>query len=129
MAITVKQLEAQVKELQAALAGVLGREVVQTAYDPTAQQPDFIAHGSPEHAALLGLVEVDGASDDDFITYTSLNSKHTFRLEDQVTAFMHFADPMQVAKLTLRQKVSELEAGVPPVPDNAPKLWVPTFVP
>ncbi|MCJ7555941.1 MAG: hypothetical protein MUP90_03380, partial [Gammaproteobacteria bacterium] len=47
------------------------------------------------------------------------------RLEDEVTPFMSYADPAKIAKLVLRQKVSEFQAGAPQVPANAPSRWTP----
>jgi hypothetical protein len=126
---TVKELEKRVEQLQALFVQITGRTAIPTDYDPKEHPPDYVEHGSDRHAALLGLVEVDGEVSDEFIVYTSPDSGRMFRLEDQITAFMHYPDPMQVARLVLRQKVSELEAGVPPVPKNAPDLWVPAFVP
>ena len=86
---------------------------------------DYIAFGSPEHAAFLGIIEVDGNSADGRITYTSTGTKKTYMLEDEITPFMSFSDPSQVARLVLRQKVSTFEAGPPKVPANAPPLWQP----
>jgi len=91
---------------------------------------DYIAFGSEQHAAFLGLVQVaDEAQAGDFLTYKSDKTGQVWRLEDEVTPFMTFPDPRQVAALVLRQKVSTLEAGPPPVPDSAPAMWQPADEP
>ena len=91
---------------------------------------DYIAFGSDAHAAFLGLVEVtDEAQAGDFLSYKSEKSGKVWRLEDEVTPFMTFPDPRQVAALVLRQKVSTLEAGPPPVPASAPPMWQPADEP
>lgn len=89
---------------------------------------DYIAHGSPEHAVFLGLVtveDVEAAREMGFIVYTSPETDAIYRLDDQITPFMHYPDPMQVAKLVLMQKVNSLESGKPEPPVNAPSMWVP----
>ena len=79
--------------------------------------------------ALLGLAYVEKGDEGEFITLEGKDGK-VYRLVDEVTAFMHFHDPRQVARLTLRQKVGELEAGAPPVPSYADApLWRPDPVP
>jgi hypothetical protein len=85
---------------------------------------DYIEFGSPAHLVLLGLVEVEPGDEDIYITCESKGK--TYRLEDEITAFVHCHDPKQVAALTLRQKISEFEAGRPTVPSfaDAP-LWTP----
>lgn len=90
---------------------------------------DYIAFGSKEHAAFLGLIQIKEGQTGDFLTYKSETSGTIWRLEDEVTPFMTFPDPKQVAALVLRQKVSELEAGAPPVPTDAPPMWQPADEP
>lgn len=90
---------------------------------------DYIAFGSDLHAAFLGLIEVQEGEAGDFLTYKSEKSGKLYRLEDEVTPFMTFPDPRQVAALVLRQKVSELEAGPPPIPADAPPMWRPADEP
>jgi len=122
---TVNELQAQIEALTKLLAqhGIV-------APAPAATRPelrgDYIAFGSPQHAAFLGLVEVKKDEDTtDFITHTSHKTGKVYRLEDQVTPFMTFPDPKQVAALVLRQKVSVLDFGPPPVPEDAPPMWRP----
>ena len=127
---TNKELEAQLRELQK-LVGEYGIvPPTQEAVKPE-DRADYIKHGSPDHAAFLGLVGVEDrkvAEEEGFLTYTSPNTKLTYRLEDQVTPYMTYPDPGQVAKLTLRQKVSSLENGKPPIPEGAPPMWRPIEV-
>lgn len=129
---TNKQLQAQIEELRRVLAQHGITDVVQPALDP-AERADYIAFGSPEHAAFLGLVEVedvDKAEADGRIVHTSPRTGKNYRLEDQVTPFMHYPDPMQVARLVLQQKVSSFEAPPPEPPPDAPDIWRPVdFVP
>jgi hypothetical protein len=124
---TNKQLQAEIEGLRQLLAQHGITDVIRPVTDPT-ERADYIAFGSPEHAAFLGLVEiedVDKAEADGHITYTSPKTGTAYRLEDQVTPFMHYPDPMQVAKLVLQQKVSSFESGPPQVPKDAPPMWEP----
>ena len=111
-------LEAQLKRL-----GI----TIDEAAEPGAPQPDYIGHGSPEHMTMIGLLQVDDLSEvrEGEPVYTSPKTKKTYRLEDPITAFVHFPDPMQVASLVLRQKVSVIEGGAPTAPPDAPPLWRP----
>lgn len=124
---TNRELEQRVKDLERLLTsrGIVAR--------PTAQSTDdvdqnYIAFGSEKHAVLLGILPVEDVAateaGGDYV-YTSPKTSKAYRLEDQVTAFMHYPDPAQVARLVLRQRVSVLEAGPPPPPENAPALWNP----
>lgn len=90
-------------------------------------QPDYVQHGSAQHMAMIGLLEVgkDEQHIDGSPVYTSPTTGKTYRLEDPVTPFMSFPDPLQVAQLVLRQKVSVIEGGAPTVPPDAPPLWRP----
>jgi hypothetical protein len=79
---------------------------------------------------LIEVEDVDKAEADGHIVHTSPKTGTVYCLEDQVTPFMHYPDPMQVARLVLQQKVSEFEAGLPPVPEGAPSMWQPVdYVP
>ena len=125
MATKQQRLEQRIEELEQTL-----RSFGMTAAPPdAAERPedraDYIAFGSPEHAAFLGLIEVGETDVDGRITHTSSNTGTTYCLEDEVTPFMTFPDPLQIARLVLRQKVSEFEAGPPTVPANAPPMWRP----
>ena len=91
---------------------------------------DYVEYGSPTHAALLGIIivdDLDQAAEDGYYTAKGSNGTY-YRLEDQVSPFMQYPDPAQVAKLTLRQKVSTLESGKPPIPEDAPPMWRPIEV-
>lgn len=124
---TTKQLQAQLDEMRQLLAAY-GIRAPATGADGPGKRPDHITFGSPEHAVSLGLVILgEGEEAEGRMTYASRETGRVYCLEDEVTAFMHFPDPKQVAKLTLRQKVAEFEAGSPPVPANAPPLWQPAF--
>jgi hypothetical protein len=124
----VKALQAQVAELQRTLA----QNGIRPPLPPVERgtdRADYIAFGSKEHAAFLGLIEVKEGQGGDFLVYKSETSGKAWRLEDEVTPFMTFPDPRQVAALVLRQKVSELEAGSPPAPADARPMWQPADEP
>jgi len=123
-----KELEQRLADLErlVAQAGIVAPRPEWTR-DVTSR-PDYVEFGSERHMALLGLVEVedpDAAKEEGYIVHRSPRTGRIFRLEDQVTAFMNYPDPAQVARLVLTQKVNVLEAGKPPVPENAPPLWNP----
>ena len=123
-----KSLQAQIDELRAQMARLGISLPVEPAMRPE-DRADYIAFGSPEHAMFLGLIEVEDvekAKADGHIVHTSAQTGNSYRLEDQLTPFMHYPDPMQVAKLVLRQKVSSFESGPPEVPADAPAMWVPS---
>lgn len=87
---------------------------------------DYIAHGSPEHATFLGLVEVQGNGNGEYQTFTG-SKKRAYRLDDELLGMKVFpgVDPEKATSALLRQKVGELEAGVPPIPETAPPMWRP----
>lgn len=119
-----RELEQRIKQLEATLAQFVGRPP-ELAVAPE-DRADYIAFGSDDHATFLGLIKL--ASDEEAdgrMTYTSRKTEQMYCLEDEVTPFMHFHDPRQVAELTLRQKVSVLESVPPEVPEDAPPMWVP----
>lgn len=117
MADRLAMLEAQLKRL-----GIVAEDP-----DEPRKQPDHVEHGSAKHMAMIGLLEVgkDEEHIDGSPVYTSPTTGKSYRLEDPVTPFMHFPDPLQVAGLVLRQKVSVIEGGAPTVPPDAPPLWRP----
>lgn len=91
------------------------------------RNPDYVPFGSEMHRRLLGLVVVEEGDDvQEFQTYTSKDTGTTYRLDDEISLFERYADPKAAISIVLRQKVAELEAGPPPIPDNAPPLWVPS---
>ncbi len=96
--------------------------------DPVVGQADYIAHGSPQHAAFLGLVEAK-EGDISLITFTSPRTGKKYRLEDEMGATRYFPhiDPDKAVLLTLQQKVNELE--IPPtVPEDAQQPFRPEVV-
>ncbi len=131
---SVKQLEAQLAAMTALLAahgirepGAVGRSQKKNA--------DFVDYGSPEHRIFLGLIEVEKedlpeARDEyGYLIHRSKTSGKHFRLEDEITQFLAYPDPAQVALLVLRQKVSSFECGPPQVPADAPALLRTDLVP
>lgn len=127
----VKELEARIRELEAAMAA-RGISVVGASPAEDGPRPDYVEFGSPQHAALLGLVEVaEGDDTSDYATYTSPDSGRTFRLSDEYEPARTFPamDPEKSARIILRQKVGSLESGRPPVPDHAPDMWKPRDMP
>jgi len=121
MASRIEQLEAQLTQLK----GLLQARGIFTPSLPRTdkERADYVEWGSERHMALLGLVEVEPGDEVDYITHASQGK--TYRLEDEVTPFMGYADPGKIAKLVLRQKVSVFQAGAPKVPAGAPSLWTP----
>ncbi len=117
------ELREQVEALQSILAA--HGLVPPTPVNPTGSA-DYIAHGSPDHATHLGLIEVgDGEEDADFITFKSRETGKTYRLEDEITGFVQYPNPEKAARLVLRQKIGSFESGPPQVPPGAPPLWQP----
>ena len=128
---TVKELEAQIRELRSIMEAqgirAPGRAVVEEG-----PRPDYVAFGSPEHAAFLGLIEVkDGEDASDYFTFTSPDTEKTYRLADEYEPVRNFPamDPAKAARMILRQKVGALESGPPPIPEDAPSMWRPRDVP
>jgi len=106
-------------------AGLLPRQTAEHA-------PDFIAYGSPQHATMLGLVEIapaelEQAKKDGYTLYTSPRTGKVYRLEDEIHALQYVpgVDPRQAMLIVLRQKISSLESGPPQVPANAPPMFNP----
>lgn len=120
----IDELQAQVEALQTLLA--MHGLVPPAPVDDTGRA-DYIEFGSPEHAAFLGVIEVDPDSQDakDYITFVSRESGKMYRLEDEITNFIQYPDPAKAALLVLRQKVASLESGPPQVPASAPPMWRP----
>lgn len=90
-------------------------------------QTDYIEHGSPEHAAFLGLVPVNGDERDKLFThYTSQKTGNVYRLEDELAAAAMYSalDTDKAIMLVLRQKVNELE-NKPEVPADALPMFQP----
>jgi predicted RNA binding protein with dsRBD fold (UPF0201 family) len=128
---TNKELQEQIEGLRKLLEQHGIADAARFVTDPT-ERADYIAFGSPKHAAFLGLVKVDDverAKADGYIVYTSPKTDDSYRLEDQVTPFMHYPDPKQVAVLVLQQKVSSFEAPPPGPSPDAPPMWDPDLIP
>jgi len=131
---TQKQMQAQIDRLQAQVAALLGQREPPQPLE-LADRPDYIAHGSPEHATFLGLIEVpeheiDNAKADKYVLYASRKTGKTYRLQDELTILRHYPgiDPDKAAMVVLRQKISEFESGQPEPYENAPEMWQPAPV-
>ncbi len=120
-----KELETKLRDVLMTLEAHGIRKPVERA-EKAEDRGDYIEFGSDKHAAFLGLVPAK-PGDEERITYTSPRTQKTFALEDEVTQFMHYPDPKQVAGLVLQQKVNVLESE-PTVPEGAPPMWRPIEV-
>ena len=126
---TTRELEQRLADLTALLehSGIIVPR--QSAREPQ-ERADYIEHGSPEHAAFMGLVplaqdEIEQAETDGYVTY--VGKKGHYRLEDEIAALglVPGVDPEKAARVVLRQKVGAFESGVPKVPENAPAMFRP----
>jgi len=122
----IQELEERIAALTTRLAQAgITIEPNQGAVDLT-DRSDYIAHGSVEHEALLGLVRCQSEKDEvGRIVYESPKTGIRYMLEDEITPYLNFSDPRQVALLTLRSKVSVIDAGPVKVPDWAEPLHMP----
>ena len=84
-------------------------------------QPDFVAHGSEQHANLL---QIRPATDEDKYVVKGKGGK-SWTLMD-TTAFGPQATEAYITEV-LRQKVSELDAGPPQTQSEDP--WAPGYCP
>lgn len=124
----IDELTAQVKQMEALLEAHGIRQPVDAL--PATERPDYIAHGSPEHAQFLGLVEAEkGDGMETISTFTSAGTGKIYRLEDELGAIRHYPgiDPEKAVRLILQQKINELETK-PGVPDDAPPMFKPAAV-
>jgi len=128
---TTKQMQAQIDRLEAQIAALIGVRAQPLSKEPT-ERPDYIAHGSAEHAAFLGLIivpddESESAREDHYVLFTSRDTGKTYRLLDEITILRHYPsiDPEKAALIVLRQKVNEIESGVPEIDETAPEMWQP----
>lgn len=89
------------------------------------ERADYIEHGSPDHAQFLGLVKAGKGEEEEFTVYKG------WRLNDELSPLRFFpgVDPDKAIRAVLRQLVGELEAGRPPVPQDAPPMWTPVDEP
>ena len=120
---TTKELTEELRALKALLAAH-GIAPTEAATQNVEDRADYIPHGSDKHARFLGLVPTEPDDKDHDHTYTSPESLKTYALEDEIMQFLHYANPGQAAKSTLRQKVNVLE-GKPEVPADALPMWEP----
>ena len=124
----IDELAAQVEALQRVLAQHGIRPPAEEI--PAEHRPDYIGHGTLEHAQILGLVEVaEGDKTVCLAQYTSPRTGRTFRLEDEMGAIRHYPgiDPAKAVALVLQQKVNELEIK-PEVPADAPAPFKPAAI-
>ena len=118
MATKLQAVQDELAQLKRMLAGLgIGAPAPLLASDK--DRADYIEHGSEKHAVLLGLVKAEPDDESLYVVHDG------YRLEDEITAYTHHHNPAQVALLTLRQKISELKAGKPPISTNAPPIWTP----
>jgi hypothetical protein len=122
---TTNELQTEIAWMRGSLkqAGLLPKEKLD-------HEPDYIPHGSPQHATMLGLVEVtdlDQAKKDVYTLYTSPRTGKVYRLEDEIRALQYVpgVEPEKAMLVVLRQKVNGLESGAPQVPANAPPMFNP----
>lgn len=112
-----------------ALKGLLAQAgIFQPVRQESSHAPDYIAHGSTEHAAFLGLAEVEDvaqAERDGYTVYTSPRTGKAWRLEDEIGVMRFYpgVDPNKAIILVLRQKVNVIESGPPPAPKDAPTMF------
>jgi len=125
---TNAELEQRVRQLEALLnrAGLVEHP---RSEDPR-DRADYIAFGSPEHAAFLGLVLLDEGEPTPQGQRHVIESRTTgqlYCLEDELGAMKFYPGLSldEVAPVVLQQKINCLEGGQPPVPDNAPTMWTP----
>lgn len=125
-----KLVQQQAEQIEI-LSNTLGIRITQTA-SKVEDRADYIKHGSDEHAAFLGLIEVKEkdlakAQENQYYIYQSPTTGKHWRLEDELKVISAFpnVDPEKIVITYLRQKINELESGRPPIPDKAPSLHVP----
>ena len=126
---TTKELETRVRQLEALLAQVgLSAEAAPPAAPE--ERADYIAFGSPEHAAFLGLILLDDEEQaEERVTYRSRATGQLYCLEDERGAMYLCPAGLtlrEAATIVLREKVSAFESGPVTVPEDAPPMWTPT---
>lgn len=128
---TNAQLQEQIRKLEEAMARA-GIRLPGAAPRRPEERADYIAFGSPEHMAFLGLIEVQEGDDaSDYVTVASRDTGKVYRLEDELGVAQRNPnlDPEKVARLVLRQKIAVFEAGPVKVPEDAPPLFNPEGAP
>lgn len=126
----IEELQEQVAKLSQTLLAY-GLRPPLPEIQAAADRPDYIAPGSPQHAAFLGLVELKDEKDAaGYVTYHSTQTGQSYRLGDETGALHLYPglDPAQAALVVLRQKVSAFENSAPIIPAAAPPLWQPAPV-
>jgi len=127
----IDELQAQVERLTATMLAYGIRAPLPTV-QAVEDRGDYIAFGSPQHAAFLGLTEVADEKDAaGYVTWHSPATGRVYRLLDEPGALHLYPQqqPAQAALIVLRQKVAAFESGAPQVPATAPPLWQPAPIP
>ena len=128
---TNKQLEAKIRQLEAAFEQLGLAPIASAPSGDPHDRPDFIEWGSPEHAIFLGLVvlkEGDPAPMGQQHILPGQIPGNLYCLEDELGA-LRFHPGLsldEVVPVLLRQKIGSFESGAPQVPDSAPPMWTPT---
>ena len=117
------------REEVAGLRKLLGQIGLGLAEPKTEQErTDHVAHGSPAHAQLIGLIEIEEGVEvpEDLVVMKSPKTEKRYRLEDEIAAcaYLPGIDPEKAIKHVLRQKISSFE-NPPEPPENAPNIWQP----
>jgi len=123
---TTKELETRIRQLEAVLANM--GLAAERASELPEDRPDYIAPGSPEHAAFIGLVQIDDPAEaDGRVVFTSRQTGSMYCLEDELGILRYYpgVDPEKAALTVLRQKVGAFESGPAVIPENAPPMWTP----
>ena len=127
---SVKELEQELADLKSLLSQ-LGL-VPSGSRGDAQKQTDYVAFGSPQHAALIGLCPIETAEEaESRIIWTSTKTGRLYCLEDEIAAMnlIPGVTLQEAATVILRQKVNTFEAGPPKVPESAPPMWTPTANP
>lgn len=125
----VRELEQQIIDLRAMMEEHgLFVESLETMKMP--ERRDHIPFGSAAHMSFLGLTLVDDPEEEresGYEVYKSIKTGRHYRLLYEMSAIqmMRPMDPDKAIKLVLRQKVNAFESGPPPVPDDAPAMFIP----
>jgi hypothetical protein len=133
---TIKELQEQIDQLMTVVEKLGGGRFLPQQQRTQGPPPDFIEHGSAEHARFLGLIEVpekevdQAIEEDHYVIYKSRSTGRSFRLQDEIGLLRNYpgVDPEKAALVVLRQKIGSLESGKPKAPANAPSLWMPRGV-
>jgi len=119
---TVADLEQEVAQLRAMINRLTGN-VPRTEDVAPEDRPDYIPHGSSEHAAFLGLREV--GEEDDVTPKAEGPDGLWYTIQDKT--MFGTAVRSEFLEAYLEQRVNELRGPV--VHPEAPPMWRPTEVP